>query len=208
MKFVAISDTHGLHEHLVLPEADVLIHSGDVSSRGKKDEVENFLHWFSSLDYKYKIFIAGNHDFFFENTDRDKIAKMIPDGVIYLEDEGVQIDDINIWGSPITPTFFNWAFNRDRGKPIRKHWDLIPDNTDILITHGPVYGILDKTFSGIHAVCEELKAAIKRIKPKVHISGHIHEGYGQKTITDILYLNASVVNLRYQVVNAPIEFTL
>ncbi len=208
MKVIAISDTHGYHHQLSLPSGDVLIHAGDVSSRGNKQEVQDFLQWFSDLNYEHKIFIAGNHDFFFERADSDMITSIIPDNVIYLNDSGISIGGFNIWGSPVTPWFFDWAFNRHRGADIKKHWDLIPQNIDILITHGPVYGVLDRTIHGQRVGCEVLKDAIDVIKPKVHICGHIHESYGQVQTMDTLYINASVLDVRYRLVNDAVLFEI
>ncbi len=206
MKVIAISDTHGYHDLLTLPSGDVLIHAGDVSSQGSKQEVQDFLQWFSDLNYEHKIFIAGNHDFFFERADSDMITYIIPDNVIYLNDSGISIGGLNIWGSPVTPWFFDWAFNRHRGADIKKHWDLIPQNTDILITHGPVYGVLDRTIHGQRVGCEVLKEAIHVIKPKIHIFGHIHESYGQVQTMDTLYINASVLDVQYRLVNDAVLF--
>ena len=208
LKVIAISDTHGYHDQLSLPSGDVLIHAGDVSSRGSKQEVQDFLQWFSDLNYEHKIFIAGNHDFFFERADSDMITSIIPDNVIYLNDSGISIGGLNIWGSPVTPWFFNWAFNRHRGADIKKHWKLIPQNTDILITHGPVYGVLDRTIHGQRVGCEVLKDAIDVIKPKVHICGHIHESYGQVQTMDTLYINASVLDVQYRLVNDAVLFEI
>jgi len=208
LKVIAISDTHGYHDLLTLPSGDVLIHAGDVSSQGSKQEVQDFLQWFSDLNYEHKIFIAGNHDFFFERADSDMITSIIPDNVIYLNDSGISIGGLNIWGSPVTPWFFDWAFNRHRGADIKKHWKLIPQNTDILITHGPVYGVLDRTIHGQRVGCEVLKDATEVIKPKVHICGHIHESYGQVQTMDTLYINASVLDVQYRLVNDAVLFEI
>lgn len=208
MTFLTLSDTHGKHHQLKLPNADVLIHAGDVSSRGQEFEIQNFLHWMAELDYEHKIFIAGNHDFYFERTSEAEILRQIPKGITYLCDSGITINGVNIWGSPITPFFFNWAFNRKRGSEIRQHWNLIPPDTDVLITHGPPVGILDFTQNGQHAGCEDLLVKIEEVKPKVHIFGHIHEGYGDININDTRFINASVLNEQYALVNQPIVFEL
>ncbi|WP_373549089.1 metallophosphatase domain-containing protein [Haliscomenobacter sp.] len=205
MRFVAISDTHGKHL-FDLPPGDVILHAGDVSSRGLKAEIERFLDWFSSLDYAYKIFIAGNHDFFFENASPLEIQALIPDNLIYLNDSGVEIEGIKIWGSPIQPWFYDWAFNRQRGPAIQKHWDLIPDDSDIIITHGPVFGIHDRTASGQLVGCEDLLPVIQRIAPKVHLCGHIHEAYGTVQVGETLYINASILDLRYTIAHDPVVF--
>ena len=208
MKVIAISDTHGYHDQLSLSSGDMLIHAGDVSSQGSEQEIKDFLRWFSDLDYKHKIFIAGNHDFLFEQAESELIESLIPDNVIYLNDSGISIGGLNIWGSPVTPWFFDWAFNRHRGVDIKKHWDLITQNTDILITHGPVYGVLDRTIKGQRVGCEVLRDATYVIKPKVHICGHIHEAYGQVQTMDTLYINASVLDVRYRLVNEAVVFEI
>ncbi|WP_329806314.1 metallophosphatase domain-containing protein [Flavobacterium facile] len=208
MKFVIISDTHGQHKNLTLPKGDVIIHAGDISQRGKESEILDFLNWFKDLDFKYKIFIAGNHDFFFEETSDKDIQKIIPENIIYLCDSGVEVEYFKIWGSPITPWFYDWAFNRPRGAQIAHHWQLIPLDTDILITHGPAFGILDKTTRGENVGCEDLLHTIESIQPKVHICGHIHEGYGQTTSSKTKFINASVLDKKYGLTNPPITFEL
>ena len=158
MKIVCISDTHGHHEKLKLPEGDLIIHAGDISSRGLRSEISGFLSWFDALDFKYKIFIAGNHDYYFENELQITIEDLIPSDIIYLNDSGIEIEGHQFWGSPVQPWFYNWAFNRHRGSDIRKHWNLIPQETDILITHGPAFGKLDVTVRGEHVGCADLLA--------------------------------------------------
>lgn len=186
----------------------MLLHAGDVSGRGEREVVLDFLDWFSSQDYKYKIFIAGNHDFFFEQTSAEEIAALIPENVIYLNDSGITIEGIKIWGSPIQPWFYDWAFNRQRGADIRQHWDLIPVDTDILITHGPAYEILDKTVGGIPVGCEDLLEKIKEIQPKIHLFGHIHEAYGIVEKLGTIFINASVLDFNYKLHNAPIQIEI
>ncbi len=208
MKIVTISDTHGFHDLLSLPSGDILIHAGDVSGRGSESEVMGFLEWFADLDYVYKIFIAGNHDFYFEKNQPEKIKAIIPENVIYLNDSGISLNGLSFWGSPVTPWFYDWAFNRNRGSDIKKHWDLIPQNTDILITHGPVFGVLDRTMHGLNVGCEMLKNALESIRPKAHICGHIHEAYGQVQTENTLYINASVLDVRYRMANAPVVFDI
>ncbi len=208
MKFVAISDTHGQHKKLLLPKGNVLIHAGDISMRGDELSIIDFLNWFSIQDYQYKILIAGNHDFYFERTSSKEIEKIIPEDVIYLNDSGTTINKIKIWGSPITPWFFDWAFNRKRGEEIKRHWDLIPEDINIIITHGPVLGIVDRTTRADHVGCEDLLNRVNKIKPLVHICGHIHEAYGIAENLGTKYINASVLNERYQLTNAPVVFEL
>ena len=208
MKFVTIADTHNKHKSLKLPPGDVLIHAGDVSMSGKEKEIIEFLDWFTIQDFEFKILIAGNHDFYFERESDEQIEKILPKNIIYLKDSGTVIRGFNIWGSPVTPWFLNWAFNRYRGEQISRHWDLIPTGTDILITHGPIFRTLDKNIEGQHTGCKDLYNKVHEIKPRVHICGHIHEAYGTMHKSGILFINASVVNANYQLVNAPIVFEL
>ncbi len=208
MRFVAIADTHGKHKDLVLPSADVLIHAGDVSMKGERPEIIDFLNWFENLDFQHKVLIAGNHDFFFEREADEQIESILPQNIIYLKDSGTVINGWKIWGSPVTPWFMNWAFNRHRGDPIRRHWDLIPDDTDILITHGPMFRMLDRNYKGEHLGCKDLFNRIQEIKPKVHIFGHIHEAYGTVDKPGTKFINASVLNEKYELANDPVFFEL
>ena len=203
MKIVVISDTHGQHRKLKLPKGDMIIHSGDVSKRGHPIEIDDFLEWFSNLNFRHKVFIAGNHDFFLEGAHPDIIGRMIPKNVVYLNDSGIEIDGLKIWGSPITPYFHDWAFNRNRGEEIKLHWDLIPDDTEILITHGPPFGILDENVDGKRLGCEELLSRVLQVQPKYHIFGHIHEGYGMLVKKEVEFVNASVLDDRYELKNRP-----
>ncbi|HEY1024467.1 MAG TPA: metallophosphatase domain-containing protein [Sphingobacteriaceae bacterium] len=207
MNILTLSDTHGKHRLLKnLPPADMIIHAGDISKDGSERSTADFLNWFSALDYRHKIFIAGNHDFFFEEETDNYIKKVVPDNIIYLNDSGVTIDGINIWGSPVTPRFFDWAFNRDRGKEIDRHWNLIPESTDILITHGPPNGILDYIQPGYHVGCEDLQKRVKKTKPLLHVFGHIHGAYGQYSNGKTTFINASIVDEQYEIKNPPILF--
>jgi Icc-related predicted phosphoesterase len=218
VNLIFISDSHTQHDGLdetmeeffnSYPEA-ILIHSGDISYKGRLDEVQSFLTWYSGLPFKHKIFIAGNHDFLFEDNPYI-IKRMLKDefpNLIYLEDSCTEILGLKFWGSPITPWFYNWAFNRVEEK-ISPHWDAIPDDTDVLITHGPPYGILDKTYSGLNVGCPFLLKKIKSLQNlKVHAFGHIHEDWGTALVDDKIFVNSSVVNLSYEIKNSPILIKL
>lgn len=209
MKILFLSDTHEQHRQLTdLPKADMIIHGGDISGLGRAEKIDNFIDWYSHLDYQYKIFIAGNHDFYFEEYSQEEIQKKLPENMYYLNDSGICIEGNNIWGSPITPTFFNWAFNKDRGYDIIQHWQQIPDNTDILITHGPPNMILDKTQRGVLAGCRDLLETIIKIKPKFHLFGHIHEAYGVYKSEDTVFINGSVLDHKYRLKNKPVLFEI
>ena len=206
LKIVCFSDTHGFHNYLKLQKGNVLLFAGDLSNVGRLMEIKNFIDWFSSQPHQYKVFIAGNHDFGFENFIKEDVLKLIPDNITYLNDSGVSIDGFNFWGSPVSPRFHNWAFNRDEN--IQNHWDLIPNNTDVLITHTPPYGILDLTQEGLNVGCRRLRDKILEIQPKLNVFGHIHEAYGEDILLNTKCINASVLNRQYQVVNKPIIFNL
>jgi Icc-related predicted phosphoesterase len=203
MRIVAISDTHGQHERLQVPDGDLLIFAGDCSSRGYLQEITSFLEWFSNHPHKCKVMIAGNHDFLFE--EQPCLAEtLIPKGIHYLNDSGVVIEGMPILGSPVSPRFFDWAFNRDRGSQIERHWSQIPRSTEILITHGPPAGILDQTLRGEVTGCEDLLRNVQHIKPKLHIFGHIHEGYGKSEKDGTLFVNACNLDAHYRMRNVAI----
>jgi Icc-related predicted phosphoesterase len=210
MKLCIISDTHNKHMRLgKLPDADVIIHCGDFTSVGHGHEIRNFMQWFKKLDrFKYKIIIAGNHDWLFE-TNRVLALEDVPKNVIYLEDSGVEIEGIKFYGIPVTKPFNNWAFNRPEEKLV-EHWKAIPDDTDVLITHGPPlsicdYVIYDNSHEGSPSLYFEV---VERIKPKLHCFGHIHGGYGIKVIEGTTFMNASNLDEDYMCVNAPIIFEM
>lgn len=211
-RIVAISDTHSRHHQFVaLPEGDILIHAGDATVKGTFDEVVEFNRWLGTLPHKHKIFIAGNHDFLFEKS--PDMARALMSNVHYLQDSFVVVEGLKIYGSPWQPRFHDWAFNLDRGADIRRKWQQIPEDIDILVTHGPPYGILDMVsdrWTGVaEAVgCEELLPIVQHIKPRAHIFGHIHAGYGQLTQDGTQFVNASNCNELYKLVHSPIVLDL
>jgi Icc-related predicted phosphoesterase len=151
------------------------------------------------------MLVAGNHDMIFEE-DLGHAKSLIPNVAYYLQDDLVEIEGIKFYGAPWQPRFYDWAFNVDRGPKIKAKWDLIPDGIDVLITHGPVAGIHDRNSRGEAMGCQDLLDAVLRIKPKVHICGHNHFGYGEKEFNGIYFINASSCNERYLPVNPPIEY--
>jgi Icc-related predicted phosphoesterase len=216
-KITVVSDTHTKHKEITndLPGGDILLHSGDISSRGYLAEIKDFFEWFESLkNYEHKIFIAGNHDWgFVDSAEHIKELQEMYPGVTYLQDDFVYIvgDDyktpLKIYGSPWQPRFYDWAFNADRGEDIKQHWDKIPDDTDILLTHGPAHGFLDKVHGrGPNLGCEELAKAIGRVNPKIHLCGHIHSANGYTKYNDIHFFNASVLNESYLYTYTPNTF--
>jgi len=213
MKLVCLSDTHCRHKQIEVPEGDILIHAGDLCSVGRSlSEIESFGKWIRKQPHQYKIVIAGNHDRMFQDYP-EAALEALGDGLIYLQDSSVVIDGVKFWGSPWQPEFCNWAFNVKRGAKIRQKWDLIPDDIDVLITHGPPKGIMDECpkWGGgfINVGCRELgKTIMHRLKIKLHIFGHIHEGYGETDMEGVHFINASSCDVDYNPVNPPIVYEL
>ena len=212
-----ISDTHNKHNQITgfLPGGDILIHAGDLSSVGHNHEITNFCKWFDGIDnYDLKVFIAGNHDIGFQQREKEVLQIVNSYKTItYLQDDwvGFQKDDlreIRIWGSPWQPEFYNWAFNLPRnGAGLMSKWELIPTDTDILITHGPAFGYVDMVVGDYnHLGCEKLIDRILEITPDIHICGHIHSGYGYQTNGKTHFINASVLSESYVVINKPLTF--
>ena len=212
MKITFISDTHNKHKFVTddLPGGDLLIHAGDISSMGYEHEIREFCKWYNSLDnYTHKVFIAGNHDWGFQiNTEKVKEILDFYSDITYIEDNEVLVGEklVSVYGSPWQPEFYNWAFNLPRnGYELKEKWGNIPNNTDILITHGPAYGYVDKVIGRPENLgCELLTDRIKEIKPKIHVCGHIHTGYGYTFDGDTHYINAAVLNESYVYYNKPL----
>ncbi len=209
-KIVCLSDTHNCNEQIIVPEGDILIHAGDATGRGSIPEIIAFNRWFSNLPHRYKIFIAGNHDWLFE-TNNSYARSLLSSKIIYLQDSFVEIEGLKIYGSPWQPRFYDWAFNLMRGAELAEKWKLIPNDTDVLITHGPPHGILDEVprqYWIENTGCEELRKKVEEIRPKAHIFGHIHCGYGQTEEFGVKFINASNCDEEYNPTQPPIVFEL
>ena len=209
-----ISDTHTKQRYLNLPGGDLLIHAGDIMNSGySKLDIHDFCEWFESQDYAQKIFIAGNHDRMFENLPEQAMEIVNSyKNIDYLQDARLDLWDdedqqLVIYGTPWQPEFCNWAFNLPRnGKELEEKWNVIPKDTDILITHGPPQGHLD--ISGPphnegNLGCELLRVNVDKQPPKIHVFGHIHGSYGYKFHNGTHFINASVLNEQYSQVNQP-----
>ena len=193
MHILHLSDTHGKHYELSnLPPADIIIHSGDITFAGSENEVMDFLEWFGGLPYKYKIFIAGNHD--------DCLFKANIDGLtencFYLCNSSVTIDSVKFYGVPM---FMEDAMSGDYDRNIQK----IPDDTDILITHQPPNGILDSSANINYGDCNLLEIVTKT-KPKYHLFGHIHGAYGIEKSEHTTFVNAAILSENYELMYQPI----
>lgn len=213
LKIVCFSDTHTLHNKVNLGSGDIALFAGDLMGSGYVEhELISFLDWYNKQDFKYKIMIAGNHDRYIENKPSlfKELLGYYPN-IIYLEDLFVEIEGINIYGTPHQKPFYNWAFNRNE-KDLEELFSKIPEDTDILLSHAPSYGVQDWLKNGFR--CGE-KTLTKRIESltnlKYHIFGHIHEAYGTAEVRispDFKYqaINASIVDEEYRLKNKPITF--
>jgi len=206
LRIVCLSDTHGLHSQLEVPEGDILLHGGDLTRMGQLDQLSEAADWLRSLPHRYKIVIAGNHDFCLEQQPQK--AEALLAGLTYLKDQLCHCEGLKIYGSPWQPWFHDWAFNLRRGEPLRKVWAQIPTETDIVITHGPPQGILDRCYDGREVGCQDLLERLEVVRPRLHVFGHIHEAYGQRQVEGTLFVNASNRTLQYRPTQKPVVIDL
>ncbi|MDE5845756.1 MAG: metallophosphatase domain-containing protein [Muribaculaceae bacterium] len=192
MKILHLSDTHGCHHRLRnLPEADVLVHSGDFTMTGTESEALDFLNWLCDLPYKHKIFICGNHDDCLYDANIDGLDN----NVHYLRNSGVEIDGVKFYGVPM------FMDDCAYGRQIRNYAE-IPEDTDVLITHSPAYGILDED-DNVRYGSEELLERMMMIRPKYHLFGHVHARHGILTMNGSVYSNGAIMNDDYTRLNEP-----
>ncbi len=210
MKIIALSDTHTYHRQIKdIPDGDVLVHCGDITFRGEIAVLEDFAYWMKELPHKHKIFIAGNHDRSLERDDykRGMLLELFDEcGITYLQDSGIDIDGVKFWGAPWTPVFHNWSFNLPRGRALEEKWALIPDDTNVLLTHGPPWQILDKAPRGVfdfeHTGCANLLERILELRQlQTHVFGHIHADSGSHTDAGVQFVNASICTEDYKPTN-------
>ncbi len=207
-RIVCISDTHNRQESFDVPEGDLLIHAGDLTGRGTEAEVEAAVEWLESLPHRDKILIAGNHDFYFERENAR--ARALVREAVYLQDSEITVQGLRIWGSPWQPWFGDWAFNLPRGQKLHEKWERIPEGIDILVTHGPPMGTLDRTVTGETVGCEELRDRLAAMAkpPRLHVFGHIHEGRGILKTERTTFVNASACDVGYRPVNRAVVIEL
>ncbi|CAH2326126.1 metallophosphoesterase MPPED2 [Pelobates cultripes] len=230
-RFVCVSDTHSRTDGIQMPYGDILLHTGDFTELGLPSEVKKFNDWLGSLPYEYKIVIAGNHELTFDKEfmadlvkqdyyrfpsvsklkpeDFDNVQSLLTNS-IYLQDSEITVKGFRIYGAPWTPWFNGWGFNLPRGQSLLDKWNLIPEGIDILMTHGPPLGFRDWVPKELQRVgCVELLNTVqRRVRPKLHVFGGIHEGYGIMTDGYTTYVNASTCTVSFQPTNPPIIFDL
>ena len=188
MRILQISDTHNMHQQLTnMPAADVIIHCGDFADNGTEEETLDFLNWFIELPYPHKIFVTGNHDLCLWDAEG---IEDLPENVHFLQDCGCEIDGIK---------FFGLAYNHPEA--------LIPDYTDIVVTHEPPVMILDES-NGVNWGNAPLRNRVQEIKPKYHLFGHAHDGYGTDKQEGIVFSNGAILDDRYNIINKPHIFEI
>ena len=215
MKITAISDTHNKHNYVdttYFEGTDILIHAGDFTGAGTLNQTVDFLQWFDAIDVPHKILIAGNHDKASTGYPFPELLLKYAPSVTYLCNSSVTIDGLNIWGSPYSNEFGAWSWMLPE-EELAEIWNTIPQNTHIVITHGPSYGSNDKVVNNLYerdphvgspSLTREL-AALPKLK--AHICGHIHEGYGI-TMGEYLSINASQLDEAYVPINKPISLSI
>ena len=186
MKILHISDTHGCHRRLHdLPQTDIVVHSGDFTMNGSEQEALDFMNWLCDLPYPQKMFICGNHDDCLYGATIDGL-----DGnVHYLCNSGVEIDGVKFYGVPM---FMGDCITDHQSK----HYANIPEDTDVLISHTPPFGILDFD-DNINYGSEELLARIKAVQPRLHLFGHIHSRHGTTVLNGTTFSNGALMNVGY-----------
>jgi Icc-related predicted phosphoesterase len=191
-----------------VPNGDMLLVAGDITNCGDLEDVNDFNDWLGTFPHKYKVVIAGNHDWCFQR--QPMAAKAALTNAIYLEDEAITIDGLKIYGSPWQPEFCCWAFNLPRGEPLKNKWQQIPADTNILITHGPAFSMLDQVIGRYdHLGCEDLYNRIGELNNlRLHVCGHIHSGHGVKEHCGVIYANSSICTERYKPTYEPIVIEL
>ena len=217
LKFVCIADTHEQHRQLTMPEGDVLLVAGDFTGRGRRFEIEDFDAWLAVQPYKVKIVVAGNHDQMFESHPREA-QKLLPHAT-YLQDSEITLRSalfdhavkwrLNVYGSPWQPRFYHWAFNLDRGsEALHDKWRQIPTGVDVLVTHSAPKEIMDYDLRGDRGGCELLRDELRRIKPRLHVFGHLHGTHDVVEKDGTIFVNASICDEHYEVHREPIVIEL
>jgi len=226
VKIVCMSDTHSTQKEFgfPIPDGDIFVHAGDFTRYGLPSEIVAFNNWLATLPHRHKVVIAGNHELSLdpstweeasEYMDQAGEARLSTEQVrslltncTFLEDERVEVMGLKIFGSPWQPDFSQSAFCLQRGDQLRDKWAKIPEDTEVLVTHGPPLGVGDLcSGGGGRAGCEDLLERVAQVvKPKLHVFGHIHEGYGMYTNGKTTFVNAATVGPGYKPINPPVVF--
>jgi Icc-related predicted phosphoesterase len=206
LRLVLLSDTHQLEREIIqVPDGDILIHAGDFSFFSKSlKAILDFNHWLGELPHRCVV-VPGNHEFFLES---DPSRRSLLSNATVLINEGIEIQALRIWGSPVTP-LYGGAFGLSSAEDRRRLYAQIPEDTDVLVTHGPPYGILDSgPDSGMHSGCRELFDAVMRVRPKLHVFGHVHGAYGIFQTEHTTFVNAALFGLHGGLDKPPLVFRM
>lgn len=187
LRVVVISDTHNQHDRFTLPEGDVLVHCGDFTAAGSDPELRDFDRWLAGLPFEHKLIVAGNHEYWMDGTGA-RIEALIRHGRV-LMDELVEIAGRRFYG-------MSWVSRG--GGPSADRFDRIPAELDMLLTHEPPFGVLDRTLQDQHLGCPELLGAVQLLRPRRHAFGHIHENAGETEQDGTRFINACVVDELYR----------
>ncbi len=210
IKIACISDTHGAHRSVTIPECDLLLHAGDLTNVGEYDLLRDFNSWGKSipLPSTHKLCVAGNHECTLEGKSRE--AKDLLPEWTYLQDQSHTVAGLKVWGSPWSPEFYpeKWKFQLERGPSAEEFWDVIPEDTDIVVVHGPPYGFGDTVIQGYPVGCEALARRLDKVKPRLTVCGHIHHSYGVYESPWGLVVNAAIMTEEYRPLNSPIVVEL
>lgn len=214
MRIAMISDVHTKWHNLVIPECDVLISAGDYSWRGERQIVKEYHEWLSKQNAGIVISVQGNHELWVEKNWEEAVSLVwgIDRTIQFVKEESFEWQGVKFHCSAVTPEFCNWAWNVDRGEKIKRHWNAIPDDTQVLVTHGPPWGIRDTIAEdGENLGCKDLLNRIGSLHHlKLHVFGHIHGGSGYSTRVfnweedpkrTVCFVNSSICDENYHAVN-------
>ena len=200
-RLVCVSDNHGNFPKL--PGGEILIHAGDLTPSGTQDQLIRGLDWLAHQSHDLKILVPGNHDWIFQREPEKARALCEERDIVLLVDESYRSHGLWFYGSPWQPAFCDWAFNLKRGPELQAKWAMIPEDTDVLITHGPPMGVLDETPMGYSVGCEDLMRTVMQIRPKLHVFGHVHGCHGVRGLRQTLFVNASLCSESYSCHHPP-----
>jgi predicted phosphohydrolase len=199
---VLMADTHELHREVEVPAGDVLIHAGDFTMFSRSElAISDFNDWLGNLPHRHKIICGGNHELFLS---ADPERRSLISNARVLLDEGVElVEGLRLWASPVTPGYGD-AFGMISPEARARHWAKVPE-VDVLITHGPPLGVLDRSPGQGEGIGDpELLAAVQRIRPLLHVFGHVHAGYGQISVGGTLHVNCALLGMDGAIAHPPV----
>jgi Icc-related predicted phosphoesterase len=207
MDLVVLSDTHELHRDVEVPGGDLLLFCGDLSMFSKSlSAIRDFNEWLGELPHRWKLVVPGNHKFFIEEN---PCKRSILSHARVLIDEEIIIGGLKIYGSPMTP-LSGGAFGKSSPLDRKRHWAKIPEDIDVLVTHGPPHGILDRSPGQTeHIGDQELSARLKYLPSlRLHCFGHVHGGYGSHEQGGVLFINAALLGPMGDIAHHPVALRI